>query len=127
MLNLNSTTLEQVVANAKHLAHADARWLNAIDRAAGELATNPYVERQASGELLIGSPSGNVYSTSSSCSCTAAQYGRPCWHRAAARLVTRYDERQAQPAPTPTEMAARIARARAEAEQARQALLECWS
>ena len=96
MLNLIATTLEQVVANAKHMAAGDARWQNAIDRAASELAANPYIERQAAGGLLLASPSGQVYSTSTSCGCTAAAYGRPCWHRAAARLVARYDERQAQ-------------------------------
>ena len=97
MLDLNSNTLAAVVSNAKHLAHANARWLAAIDRAAAELASNPYIERQADGGLLIGSPSGNVYSTSAGCNCAASSFGRPCWHRAAARLVARYDERQAQP------------------------------
>ena len=127
MLNLNSDTLEAVISSAKHMAHADARWLAAIDRASGELAANPYIERQQGGGLLIGSPSGAVYSTSGGCDCTAAHYGRPCWHRAAARLVERYDQRQAQPVASPADMAARIARARQEAEQARAALLECWS
>ena len=127
MLNLDDSTLAAVISNAKHLAHADARWLAAIDRAAGELNSNPYIERQQGGGLLIGSPSGAVYSTSGGCNCTAAHYGHPCWHRAAARLVERHDQRQAQPQASPADMAARIARARAEAEQARLALMECWS
>ena len=127
MLNLDDSTLSAVVSSAKHMAHADARWLAAIDRASGELTTNPYIERQQGGGLLIGSPSGAVYSTSGSCDCTAAHYSRPCWHRAAARLVERYDQRQAEPVASPADMAARIARARAEAEQARAALMECWA
>ena len=127
MLNLDDSTLSAVVSNAKHLAHADARWLAAIDRASSELASNPYIERQQGGGLLIGSPSGAVYSTSGGCNCTAASYSRPCWHRAAARLVERHDQRHAQPVASPADMAARIARARAEAEQARAALMECWA
>ena len=51
MLNLDDSTLSAVISNAKHLAHADARWLAAIDRAGVELAQNPYIERQASGGL----------------------------------------------------------------------------
>lgn len=113
MLNLDDSTLAAVISSAKHMAHADARWLAAIDRAGAELAQNPYIERQADGGLLIGSPSGAVYSTSERCRCTAAHYGRPCWHRAAARLVERHDQRQAQPS---SDRAQRIA----EAEQAQQ-------
>ena len=30
MLNLDDSTLSAVISNAKHLAHADARWLAAI-------------------------------------------------------------------------------------------------
>ena len=41
MLNLDDSTLSAVISNAKHLAHADARWLAAIDRAGVELAQNP--------------------------------------------------------------------------------------
>src|SRR5262249_11459700 len=95
MLTLNPTTLAAVVNSAKLSAAGDQRWLNAIERAAHELSENPYLERQDD-HLLIGSPSGSVYAANGVCQCQAYQNGRPCWHRAAARLVQRHDEAQAR-------------------------------
>ena len=91
MLTLNSDILAQVVATAK-VSAAGTRWVNAIERAGSELATNPYIE--ISGDhLLIGSPSGNTYESNGVCQCTAYEYGhKPCWHRAAHRLLVRYSE-----------------------------------
>ena len=127
MLNLNPTTLAAVVDKARTDAAEHPRWLAAIDRAVVELVQNPWIERGELHGVIIASPSGNLYSANGTCQCTAAHYSRPCWHRAAARLVERHDQRQAQPVASPADMAARIARARQEAEQARAALLECWS
>ncbi len=94
MLNLNQETLNLVVEQACADAAHSVKWLTAIGRAVVELTSNPYLERQ-DGHLLIGSPSGNVYSANGTCSCTAYTYGQPCWHRAAARLVRLHDEAQA--------------------------------
>src|SRR5690348_16289198 len=91
MLNLNGTTLTQVVNSAKRSAAHDQRWLNAITRAAEELENNPYIARQDD-HLLIGSPSGAIYEANGQCQCEAFKRGNPCWHRAASRLVQRYDE-----------------------------------
>jgi hypothetical protein len=84
MLDLNPTTLTQVVNSAKLSAASEPRWLNAIDKAAAQLLDNPYIARQ-DGHLLIASPSGEIYSSTGVCQCQAYQNGRPCWHRAAAR------------------------------------------
>ena len=90
MLTLNNDILVQVVATAKASA-AGTRWVNAIERAGCELASNPYIE--ISGDhLLIGSPSGNTYSVNGSCQCRAFEVHNPCWHRAAKQLVVRYNE-----------------------------------
>ena len=107
MLTLDPTTLQQVVNTARAASMGDRPWLNAIDRAAAELTENPYIERQ-DGHLLIGSPSGQVYSANGACQCRAFQNGRPCWHRAAGRLVQRYDEATAAQVRA-TQRAARLA------------------
>jgi hypothetical protein len=96
MLELDRSTLDQVIAKALLDAAAHPRWIVAIGRAAVELDTNPYIERQTDHPgLLIASPSGTVYSANGTCGCMAFTYGQPCWHRAAARLVRLHDERQA--------------------------------
>jgi hypothetical protein len=91
MLNLNQETLNAVVEQACKDAAAHGRWLVAIGRAAYELEVNPYLERGDHG-LLIASPSGSVYSGNGVCGCKAYEFGQPCWHRAAARLVRLHDE-----------------------------------
>ncbi len=91
MLNLNPSTLAVVVAQARSDASAHPRWLAAIGRACLELETNPWVERADHG-LIIGSPSGKCYAANGVCQCRAYDFGRPCWHRAAARLVRLHDE-----------------------------------
>lgn len=94
MLNLIIADLEIVVNSAKRAAAGSPRWINAIDRAAQELIENPYIDRdEEHGGLLIGSPSGNCYAANGVCQCKAFEFGRPCWHRSAARLIQRYDER----------------------------------
>lgn len=109
MLNLDATILAQVVDQALKDAADHPRWLNAINRAVTELVQNPWIERQhAHTGLIIGSPSGNAYSSNGLCNCCAYTGidphtgrrlhagGHPCWHRAAARLVRLCDERQAK-------------------------------
>ena len=98
MLNLNPTTLAAVVDKARTDAAEHPRWLAAIDRAVVELAQNPWIERGELHGVIIASPSGNLYSANGTCQCTAHAYGRPCWHRAAARLVRLHDEYAPAPA-----------------------------
>lgn len=96
MLNLDCTILAQVVSKALADAAEHPRWINAIRRAFEEVDSNPYIERNTHGGLIIGSPSGACYSANGVCSCEAYTYGRACWHRAAARLVRLHDEEQAK-------------------------------
>jgi hypothetical protein len=95
MLNLNSTTLQQVAEKAAQDAAQHPRWLSAIGRALIELDNNPWLERNNHGGLTIGSPSGNVYAANGVCQCRAYENKIPCWHRAAARLVRLHDKREA--------------------------------
>ncbi len=99
MLTLNATILAQVITDAKHNAAQHPRWLAAIERAAVELDSNPYIEALDDHTLLIGSPSGNTYTANGACQCEASRRGIPCWHRAAARLYTRYTEAEKTSAP----------------------------
>lgn len=94
MLNLDSTTLQQVADKALIDAAAHPRWIVAIGRALVELDVNPYMERAAYGGLIIGSPSGQCYTSNGVCQCAAYTHGQACWHRAAARLVRLHDERE---------------------------------
>ena len=100
MLNLDTAILAIIVAAAKEAAAQYPRWLNAIERAARELETNAWIERGDHG-LVIASPSGNVYTANGACQCDAYSFGNACWHRAAARLVRRYDEYVAAPQAAP--------------------------
>ena len=116
MLNLDSITLQQVADKACADAAAHPRWLTAIGRALIELDQNPWIERGDLHGLIIGSPSGKCYTSNGVCQCKAYEYGQPCWHRAAARLVRLHDEaRERQPQLTPGQ---RIAAARAKLEMA---------
>lgn len=101
-INLDPTLLAQVVDRAMRDAAQYPRWTSAIDRAARELETNPYIEALDDHTLLIGSASGGVYTANGVCGCQAYQHGQPCFHRAAARLYQRYVEADAKSA-QPTE------------------------
>lgn len=95
MLNLNPTTLEQVVNSAKLAAGDDTRWQNAIDKAAVQLLDNPYIEALDDHTLLIAGE-GGIYTSNGSCQCQAFAHGNPCYHRAMSRLYQRYTEAQAR-------------------------------
>jgi hypothetical protein len=91
VLNLNQEKFSQVVKTALTNTTNSKRWRNAIVRAAVEIEVNPYMEL-IDGALLILSPSNEIYEANGACSCKAFASGKPCWHRAAARLVERYNE-----------------------------------
>jgi len=124
MLNLNLSTLAAVVDQARTDAADHPRWLHAIDRAVVELVENPWIERgELHGIIVASSTSGNLYAANGTCQCTAYQYGRPCWHRAAARLVRLHDEKLNFPTVGKLpDRAARLAAARAAADT----LNECY-
>jgi hypothetical protein len=91
MMNLNQETMREVIAEAFDKT-GSLRWQMAITRAAQELESNPFMHYDGHA-LIILSESNEVYSANGSCQCKAFAHGKPCWHRAAARLVTRYNER----------------------------------
>lgn len=96
----DKTIFEKVISDAVEKAISTCttevlakRWANAIDRAVREIEGNPYLDFDAStSELLILSPSNNIYSANGVCQCLAFLNGTPCWHRAAARIWRLYLE-----------------------------------
>lgn len=91
MLEINQDRMQQVAQEAFDKVSGSRRWQTAIVRAKAQLETNPYMHFDGEA-LLILSPSGEIYTANGTCQCKAYRSGQPCWHRAAARLVKRYNE-----------------------------------
>lgn len=91
MMNLNETKLSGVVAVALQSVAGDRRWTNAITRAAEMIEANPYLHWTGDSLLML-SESGEIYEANGVCQCKAYRSGQPCKHRAAYKLVKRYNE-----------------------------------
>jgi hypothetical protein len=96
-MDLNTTRLETVTqaafdAATEHGGKLAKRWQTAIAKAKQQLESNPFLHFDGDA-LLILSDSNEIYRANGTCQCKAFQKHQPCWHRAAARLVTRYNER----------------------------------
>jgi len=96
-MQLNLTKLEEVAqaafdAATEHGGKDAQRWTMAIAKAKQQLEENPYITLDGDA-LLILSDSLQIYRANGTCGCVShAKYARPCWHRAAYRLVKRYTE-----------------------------------
>ena len=106
MLNLNQARFEKVVTEAKVKCAGNARCERAIERAVEQVGSNPYME-YSDGELLVLSPSGEIYRANGHCQCRAYAAGQLCWHRVAAKLLRRYHEAEQRPAATAPEITQR--------------------
>jgi hypothetical protein len=91
MMHIEETKMHNVIQEAFDRVSGNRRWETAIAKAKAELESNPYMHFDGQ-SLLILSPSGEIYTANGSCQCKAYSNGQPCWHRAAARLVKRYNE-----------------------------------
>lgn len=91
MMNIDENRIQRVAQEAFDKVANSRRWQTAIVRAKIELETNPYMHYDGKA-LLVLSPSGEIYMANGTCQCKAFQAGYPCWHRAASRLVQRYNE-----------------------------------
>lgn len=91
MLNIDQDMMQRVAQEAFDRVSGNRRWETAIVKAKAELESNPYMHYDGQ-SLLILSPSGEIYTANDSCQCRAYLNHKPCWHRAAARLVQRYNE-----------------------------------
>jgi len=112
------------VGEALALARAecahDRAWLNAINRAALNLEACPW---QFDGAVLIimsaTEPDRRYTVQKGSCDCKAFEAGRPCWHRAARRLLIKAAELAQQPLDEPCPMCGELIRGRKYAAQGR--------
>jgi len=91
MMNLDQDKMQQVAQEAFNRISGNRRWEVAIAKAKRQLESNPFMHFDGQ-SLLILSPSGEIYTANHACQCKAFTKGQPCWHRAAARLVRRYNE-----------------------------------
>lgn len=88
---LNEARLSAVVTEAFEKTSNNRRWQTAVVCAKVELETNPFIAWNGKA-LIILSPSNELYEANGTCQCAAFKSHNPCWHRAAARLIERYNE-----------------------------------
>ncbi len=105
--SITQSISRQTVAAALQAARTEAAehraWINAINRAALNLEACPWA---FDGDVLriASATSGARYTVGiDGCECKAAQAGRPCWHRAAWRLLRKAAEMVPAPRQTLTE------------------------
>ena len=91
MMSIDQDRLQTVAQDAFNRVSGNRRWEVAIVKAKAQLESNPYMHFDGH-SLLILSPSGEIYSANGKCQCKAFASCQPCWHRAAASLVERYNE-----------------------------------
>ncbi len=90
---VNRQTVALALRDARAKCGASNRWLNALNRAALNLEA---VRWQFDGDTLrveSATNSGDFYTvTVEACPCNAGKAGKPCWHRAGARLLVKASE-----------------------------------
>ena len=91
MLHIDTNKMNTIITEAFDKAQGSKRWQTAIAKAKMQIETNAFMEWK-DGALLILSASNEIYTANGTCQCRAYAQGQPCWHRAAARLVQRYNE-----------------------------------
>lgn len=85
----NPEIFAAVVESAKRATMGDARWCKAIDEAARQIETNPYLSWEGT-HLLILSDSNEIYTANGACQCRAFEFHKACWHRSAYKLWKNY-------------------------------------
>jgi hypothetical protein len=91
MQDLDQDKLGEIAQEAFNKVSGNRKWETAIAKAKAQLEENPYIHFDGQ-SLLILSPSGEIYRANGVCQCKAFANHQPCWHRAAARLIQRYNE-----------------------------------
>lgn len=91
MMNIDQDKMQRIAQEAFDKVSGNRRWETAIAKAQAQLEENPYMYFDGN-SLLILSSSDEIYSANGICQCKAFRSGQPCWHRAAARLIERYNE-----------------------------------
>ena len=98
---VNRSTVALALAAARTEAAKHQAWINAINRAALNLEACPW---QFDGDILIirsATTTARYTVDAQGCKCKAGDAGKPCWHRAARRLLIKAAELAAQPPAAP--------------------------
>ncbi len=96
----NSSILEQVsrktvgeaIKQARIEAAEHQQWITAINKAALNLEAAPWAFDGEVLRIASASSSARYTVTPEGCECRAGQNGKPCWHRAAWRLLVKASE-----------------------------------
>ena len=91
--SINRQTVAAALAAARTEAQEHRLWITAINRAALNLEACPWAFDGETLRIASATTRGTRYTvTLDGCECKAAQDGRPCWHRAAWRLLRKAAE-----------------------------------
>jgi hypothetical protein len=91
MMSIDQEIIQRVAQEDFNKVSGHRRWEAAIAKAKTQLESNRYMHFDGEA-LLILSPSGKIHTANGTCQCQAFKSGQPCWRRAAARLVKRYNQ-----------------------------------
>ncbi len=99
--HVSRQTVAAAIRQARIEAAEHKAWINAINRAALNLEVCPWAFDGEVLRIASATTTGARYTVNpDGCECKAAQDGRPCWHRAAWRLLVKAVE-MVQPAARP--------------------------
>ena len=91
--SISRQTVAAALAAARTEAAEHRLWITAINRAALNLEACPWAFDGETLRIASATTRGTRYTVSpDGCECKAAQDGRPCWHRAAWRLLRKAAE-----------------------------------
>ena len=91
--SISRQTVAAALAAARIEAAEHRAWMNAINRAALNLEACPWSFDGETLRIASATTQGARYTVNpEGCECKAAQDGRPCWHRAAWRLLRKAAE-----------------------------------
>ncbi len=109
--SINRQTVAAALRQARIDAAEHAAWVNAINKAALELEATSWAFDGEALRIASRTGTGRYTATAHTCECKAYAAGRPCWHRACARLLVKAAE-LVQPAvrvmPTDAELQALV-------------------
>jgi hypothetical protein len=109
-MTINQVQFAQVVEKAKAAAANSPRWLRAVERAAEGILTGSWIVTELADGILVTTESGSTYHANGVCQCKAFARGQACKRRAAARLISLYNESDKVATKGATSPAPRIAR-----------------
>ena len=92
---MNTQKFNQIVEAAKAKAAGNARWINAINKAADAILNNRWIITPLAHSYAMTTESGETYFANGSCQCKAYANGQPCKHRCAARILDLMEEEAA--------------------------------